>query len=384
MPSAHRGKRWLVMPALFAAGLGVTAPVHATARSSAITTTVYVASYVSGTIAPVNAATGKAGTPIRTIGQPLTLAATPDGRTVYVASIDNQPAPAQEYVTPISTATGKPGTPIPDAGGPMAMSPDGSTLYATGDGGIVPISTATSKPGAPIPLPAGEVRAIIISRDGRRAYAAVEPDSGQGTVTAINLVTGRPGRTICTGMRFSSGPESLALTPDGSTVYAGGNNPSGFILPAATASMTAGTPIRPPGNFFDAMQVSADGKTLWALAANGFLDRISTSTGKPLPAIRIRGDLETMTVTPKTIYVGQRLAWGRVVPVNAATGVRGPDIPGARFITAAALSPDGKTLWALGLDSGTALPVSVATNTAGRPVPVGDDPGAVVVVSHRT
>ena len=41
-------------------------------------------------------------------------------------------------------------------------------------------------------------------------------------------------------------------------------------------------------------------------------------------------------------------------------------------------------LWALGADSGTALPVTVATNVPGRPVPVGEDPEYVVVVRHQT
>lgn len=131
------------------------------------------------------------------------------------------------------------------------------------------------------------------------------------------------------------------------------------------------------------MQASADGGTLWALAANGFLDRINTATGKPLPAIRIRGTLSTLTVTPRTVYVGQAFSWGRLVPVSVKTGVRGPDIPGARFITATALSPDGKTVWALGTDSQTALPVSVTTNQPGRPVPVGEDLEFIVLVSRR-
>jgi len=41
-------------------------------------------------------------------------------------------------------------------------------------------------------------------------------------------------------------------------------------------------------------------------------------------------------------------------------------------------------LWALGAGSQTALPVSVATNVPGRPVPVVEDPGYVVVVRHQT
>lgn len=382
MPAGARtqrgARRWLAMPALIAAaGLGTIAPAQATARTATVTT-VYVASYLSHSVTPVNAAAGTAGTPIGITGQPLALAATDDGKTLWVASVDNQPAPPQNYLTPIDTATGRPGTPIPGAGAPMAMSPDGKTVYAAGDGGLLEISTATDAIRARIPLNGG-AHMIVISRDGRRAYVAgIPPSSRKASITGINLVTGRIVRTICV-------PDvtALALTPDGKTVYAAGYD-GGGITPISAGTMSAGPRIYPAGLTFPAMQVSADGKTLWALAANGFLDRISVATGKPLPAIRIRGDLSTMTLTPKTVYVGQDDAWGRVVPVSVKTGFRGPDIPGARFVTAAALTPDGKTLWALGLDSGTALPINTVTNVPGRPVPVGEDPEFVVVVRHRT
>jgi hypothetical protein len=72
-------------------------------------------------------------------------------------------------------------------------------------------------------------------------------------------------------------------------VYAGGGSAGNGIVPISTATNTVGPAIHPPGSQFLAMQVSQDGKTLWALATNGFLDRINVATGKPLPVIRIRG-----------------------------------------------------------------------------------------------
>lgn len=204
-------------------------------------------------------------------------------------------------------------------------------------------------------------------------------------MTPINLSTNTAGLPIVTGHGNGNHPTSLAITPDGKTVYAAGDQGrADGIVPINTATNTAGPAIYPPGSSFLQMQVSQDGKTLWALGANGFLDRISVATGTYRPAIRIRGMLYRMTVTPRTVYVGQWLAWGRVVPVSVATGVRGPDIPGARFITALAPSPDGKTVWAAGYDSRTALPVNVATNQPGRPVPVGYQPWSVLVVCHAT
>ena len=255
MPPARRGKRWLVMPALIAtAGLGAITPAQATARTATVTTA-YVASYDSGTITPIDAATDTAGTPIQRHRPALALAATPDGNTLYVASIDNRPAPAQYYVTPINTATGKPGTPIPNAWGPLAMSPDGKTLYAIGDDGLRGHQHGHEhRQGQD---PAHRERPCHHHLPGRPEgirRPASRPFSSQGSVTGINLVTGRLVRTIC---RRGSGA-ALAVTPDSSTVYAAGDG----ISPSPRPRMTAGTPIRAAGGGFAAMQVSADGKTL--------------------------------------------------------------------------------------------------------------------------
>lgn len=174
-------------------------------------------------------------------------------------------------------------------------------------------------------------------------------------------------------------PGVLAITPDGRTFYAAGGagapyNYILYVLPIRTAASTAGRPIRPAGSFFAVMQVTWDGKTLWALAANGFLDRIDVATGRPVRTIGIRGGLESMALVPggRKVFVGQDQAWGHVVPVNTVTGIRSPDVPGAREITAMALEPEcGRTLWAVGNTTGTAVPTNTATD---HPERVGDSP----------
>lgn len=336
--------------------------------------TAYVANLGSDSLTPINTATGTAGPAIWVHGRPSHLAATPDGSTLYVGTDTD--------VVPVNTATGTAGAPIainfPTA---LAVTPDGKTLLVIGDGGLYPVPVATNVPGTLIPVGHG-ANHVVITPDSKQAYVGNEDD---GTVTPIDLTTDTAGAPIVTGTPTGNDPESLAVTPDGKTVYAAGDLGGRYgVVPISTATDTAGTPIALPGAQLGQAQVSQDGKTLWVLGANGFLDRVSVATGKVLPAIRIRGQLGTLTLTPKTVYVGQGLGWGRLVPVNAVTGIRGPDIPGARAITAAALAPGGKTVWALGADSRTALPVSTAANAPGKPVPLGYQPDAVVVVCHRT
>jgi hypothetical protein len=79
------------------------------------------------------------------------------------------------------------------------------------------------------------------------------------------------------GLQFVVTQPSSAEYRGASTVYTSGLDQE--IIPIDTATNTAGIPIRPPGDNFLQMQVSLDGKTLLALAATGFLDRINAAAG---------------------------------------------------------------------------------------------------------
>jgi DNA-binding beta-propeller fold protein YncE len=56
-----------------------------------------------GAVVPISTATNTAGKPIR-IGTDVTIAMTPDGKTLYAATVNK--------LVPISTATNTPGRPI--------------------------------------------------------------------------------------------------------------------------------------------------------------------------------------------------------------------------------------------------------------------------------
>ncbi len=128
--------------------------------------TVYVANQGSGTVTPIRVATNRPGRAINTHGAS-SITATPDGRTVYAGSV------GPETVTPIRTATNKAGRAIKVGAGNLLVTPDGKTLYAVGD---------------------------------------------LGAMTPIRVATNTPGKTIMTGAD-PSGPQSVAITPNGRTLY---------------------------------------------------------------------------------------------------------------------------------------------------------------------
>src|SRR5215471_2101649 len=82
--------------------------------------TAYVADTNSkpGIVTPISTITNKSGTPIKTGPAPTTMVITPDGKTAYVANIDNF---GLGKVAPVSTATNTAGKPIKVGPGPVAI-----------------------------------------------------------------------------------------------------------------------------------------------------------------------------------------------------------------------------------------------------------------------
>jgi YVTN family beta-propeller protein len=136
-----------------------------------------------------------------------------------------------------------------------------------------------------------------------------------------------------------SGPDDLAITPDGKTAYVASIN-SGTVTPIATATNTADPPI-PLGFDTFAIAITPDGKTAYVA----------------------KGD-------------------GTVTPIATATNTAGPPIPAGPGVIA--ITPDGKTAYVANQISDTVTPIVTATNTVGPPITVGGSPVAIAITpGHR-
>jgi YVTN family beta-propeller protein len=286
------------------------------------TGTTYAADYGSGTVTPVDTATGTAGPPITVGTGPTGVAVTPDGATAYVANTSSG------TVTPIDTATGTAGTPITVGTEPtgIAVTPDGATVYVAnyGSGTVTPIDTATGKAGKPITVGTGPV-GVAVTPNGATVYVA---NSGSGTVTPISTATGKAGKPITVGAE----PVGVAVTPNGATVYVA-NNGSGTVTPVKTATNTAGKPI-------------------------------TVGTGPTGVAITPDG---------ATAYVANYDS-GTVTPIAIATNAPGAPITVGSSPVGVAITPDGATAYVADYGSDAVTPITTATNTAGPAVAVGTGP----------
>jgi RHS repeat-associated protein len=244
-------------------------------------TTGYVLSWggISGgenAATPVNLATGVFGTPVQVPGEADSITAAPNGQTVYVVSFNY----GYSYLTAINTATNT--EEYSDHIYPnifdSAISPDGATLWLSGNGNYVfPLNLATGTQGAQITVPAYPT-SLVMSPNGQTLFA-VEGDG----ILPINLTTDAVGSLISVGIY--GGPQSFAVAPNGQTGYVVGDGNT--VTPVNLVTDTVGTPIslaglpNNEGTQLVAMTVAPNGQMGYVLSQEGDVIPLNLATGAP-------------------------------------------------------------------------------------------------------
>jgi DNA-binding beta-propeller fold protein YncE len=245
---------------------------------------------------------------------------------------------------------------------------------------------------------AAVVAAAIVAVTGAARHPAAGPAkvtrpstvyvlSGRGTLTPIPAATDRPGKPIRVGV----GGQVMAVTPDGKTIYVGGNKPN-TVVPVSTVTDTAEKPLR-LGQIASQILITPDGKTAYVLtlAEPAEIIPIATTTNTPEKAIKVgmtAGGPYQMAITPdgKTLYV---ISWTNkgegpsyVIPIATATNIPGKPVKIQNADTVGIMmNPDGKTAYAIGQSgSGTEIvPITTATNAPGKPASVASASGAMAI-----
>jgi DNA-binding beta-propeller fold protein YncE len=298
--------------------------------------------------------------------------------TLYSASFAGE-------VTPIRVATGVAGRTIriPQVSAdpyPMAVTPNGRAIYTTsGQGTLTPIYTATDTAGRPIRVSSHILGNVVIAPNGRTAYV-VQTDAG---VIPVNLVTRKPGKLI----KISQADE-IAITPDGRTLYVvreGVND----IVPVRTSTNATLKPIHlpVPASASSTISIARNGRTAYVFSAAGeifsgaWVTPISIATNSTRRPIELSGYALHFLLAPDgtAAYVFEQTrptpttVANEIAPVDLTSGTVGKLIrlPGRQgpFAMALLLTPNGKTLYVTGGDSGkTVTPIDTATGKLSRPI----------------
>ena len=378
----------ITRPTWYAALLGLVATLATATAATARPVTAYVTNYNDDTVTPIDLATNLAGAPIPVGDQPHVIAITPDAAKAYVANY------AGSSVTPIDLATNTAGPPIPVGPFPysIAISPDGRTAWALSLGHAIGsnappgghgstltlIDTVTDTATLSIPIP--DYPFDLVNRPG--LFVNVSPDgttlylTGEPNVTTLDLASG----TFGTPTFNQRNPRASLLSIDGArllTVNAWTYGIDGFD----TSTLTNVFSYNLDG--FTLTPIFINGLTLTPDGATAYVSYIQSGGGGVIPVDLATGSKGTKiphgggdqpgpaAITPDgatLIRTGVNLRdvrlWSRV------TGTPGAIIPVGNYPSAIAVTPDQAPIARLSVTPGatgspTTFDASASTVTFG-------------------
>lgn len=288
--------------------------------------TAYVSNYSDNTVTPVDTRTRNAGPPIPVGSGPDGMIVT--GGELFVANNNTNDV----TVIDTSTNTVKATIPVGSVAADVAATPDGKTVWVTnfGDGTVQPIDVATLTTGSPIAVGSQPER-LAVSPDGADLWVA---NQGSGTASEIDLATRTVARTITVGaapfgvavspnssqvyitnggsasvsvidaasgavtatVPTGAGPQYVQLSPDGATAYVADFG-AGGVTPIATATETAGAFI-PTGSGAYAVGFSPDGTIAWVVNTNANnVTPVTVATNTPGASVQVGNVPDGVTVT---------------------------------------------------------------------------------------
>jgi YVTN family beta-propeller protein len=240
-------------------------------------------------------------------------------------------------------------------------------------GTVSVISTANNQVVDTIPVGSGP-EGVAVTPDGSKVYVA---NQAANTVAVIATDT----NNVISIIPVGNTPVGVAVTPDGSTVYVA-NQGSNNVSVIATATNTVVGSAIPVGSGPDGVAVSPDGSKVYV--ANEFdatVSVIATGTNTVIGNPILAGAGVGIAVTPdgSTVYVAIQTG-SAVSVIDTATNTLVAILSVGSQPTGVAVTPDGSTVYVANLGSGTVSVIATATNTiVGSAINVGGGPTGVAV-----
>ncbi|MGH9089816.1 MAG: YncE family protein [Acidimicrobiales bacterium] len=305
--------------------LGVSPPVAEASTAPASSISAYVACTYG--VVPINTTSATTGTLITVPStDAYQMVASPNGHTLYVVTGQEGSA----AIVPVDASTGRLGTPIATHTTVQALTiaPDGLTAYfVNSTGGLARVNLETGAVQTWIALGRTFVEGMVVTPSGTTLYMS---RVNEGEILAVNTSTG----VVTTVVSGLVEPENMVLNPTGQSGYVATYD---GVYPVSFVGHSVAAPLNVPGAY--RMTFSPDGKTLYVAGDGGELVPINTSTssvGQPIRVVSTGASTEGVAITPNgedawvTVdnhpATGGHTYNGAAVQVDLATGALGARI----------------------------------------------------------
>jgi YVTN family beta-propeller protein len=306
-----------------------------------------------GTVTAISTANNSITTAVKVGTDPVAVAVTPSGRTAFVAGVGSDEDGSPGTFMPVDLASGVAGKPVAMGTDPVAvvLAPNGKTVY------------------------------VVCSYD-----AATQAPTG--SVRSVSTASGSVGKAIT----VAAGPTAAAIAPSGLSLFVVGEH-------SATEVLTSSGTVRPIAVRATAVAIAPNSQTAYFVGAVGTggleLVAVATATGHVEKKVGTGASVpQGLVISPngQAVYVvgtpdpGLSATQDTVTIISTATDhvSKTINLGGHPSMQAwdIAISPNGKTVYALGYGSskqqGLAIAINTATGVAGKAVPVGYNASAIV------
>jgi YVTN family beta-propeller protein len=220
---------------------------------------------------------------------------------------------------------------------------------------------------------------VAVSPDGARVYVTVAPyydeDPIPGTVKVINTSNNTVVATVTVGF----GPSGVAVSPDGSRVYVP-NADSGSVSVIDTSNNTVvATVTGLPGP--SGVAVSPDGSRVYVPNVGGnSVSVINSSNNTVVATVTVGSGPRGVAVSPdgSRVYV-PNVGGNSVSVINTSNNTVVATVTVGSFPNGVAVSPDGSRVYVANNGAGSVSVINTSNNTVVATVTVGSNPSGVEV-----
>lgn len=275
--------------------------------------------------------------------------------------------------TPSATPTVVTGVDL--GSGSVRVSPDGRRAFVNHyvDQTMTMIDTTDN---STVLIPVGpEPNDAVFSPDGRRAYVL---NRGDGTVTVIDTTDGSVKDTVALG----SIPYELQVTPDGSRVYAIGDDGPLTIIHTADDTVS----VLAVDHDASLLRFSPDGRRAYVTnSVNRTVTVVDVATDTVVATIPVEavGDLYFSPDGRRAYMIVTDIDHDTVTVIDTVENTAGPPLTVGRRATDVQFSPDGRRAYVPGYGDGTVTVIDTETDEVVATIPVASSPDDVLISDVR-